>query len=154
MPEEQAVPESDPETEENTAPEAKEVATEEKALPFSNENKEEAGEKGFNLESAVKEIASAFPVGTRVIMTDPSAVKWELEGDQLRLLVKTEFNRRNLDTPEKRTGIEKRFEELFGRKVRVTVSGVQQEQRNARDLEELKKFDIVQDAAGAGGFKV
>ena len=144
MPEEQAVPESDPETEENTAPEAKEVATEEKALPFSNENKEEAGEKGFNLESAVKEIASAFPVGTRVIMTDSSAVKWELEGDQLRLLVKTEFNRRNLDTPEKRTGIEKRFEELFGRKVRVTVSGVQQEQRNARDLEELKKFDIVQ----------
>ena len=143
MPEEPPVPESAPEAVENAAPEAKTVPAEEEALPVSREDTKPV-EKGLDLESAVKEIASVFPIGTRVIMTDPSAVKWELEGDQLRLLVKTEFNRRNLDTPDKRTGIEKRFEELFGRKVRVTVSGVQQEQRNARDLEELKKFDIVQ----------
>ena len=42
------------------------------------------------------------------------------------------------------TGIEKRFEELFGRKVKVVVSGMQPELRNARDIEELKRFDIVQ----------
>ena len=141
MPEEPAVPDIPPQAERNDA--AEEKAMPEEDVPVSTEVLEEV-EREFNLESAVRDIASAFPMGTRVIMTDPTAVKWELEGDQLRLLVKTEFNRRNLDTQDKRIGIEKRFEELFGRKVRVVVSGLQQEQRNARDLEELKKFDIVQ----------
>ncbi len=130
-------------TEPAAEPEGKETTEEEKYLPVSVEAPA-AGGADFDLESAVKDIASAFPMGTRVIMTDPSAAKWELDGDFLRIAVKTEFNRKALDTPDKRTGIEKRFEELFGRKVKVVVSGMQPEQRNARDIEELKRFDIVQ----------
>ncbi len=124
-------------------PEEKEVTENEKDQPVGDDHSA-AGGKGFDLESAVKDIVASFPMGTRVIMTDPSAAKWALDGDFLRIAVKTEFNRKALDTPDKRTGIEKRFEELFGRKVRVVVSGMQPEQRNARDIEELKRFDIVQ----------
>ena len=77
-------------------------------------------------------------------MTDPNAVKWQLDGDILRILVKTEFNRKTLNTAERKAGIEKRFEELFGRKVRVVVSDMPEEKRTARDIEELRKFDIVE----------
>ena len=107
--------------------------------------KETTSEQGaFDIASAIKDIAAVFPMGTRVIMTDASAVKWQLDGDVLHAMVKTDFNRKALSAPDKKARIENRFEELYGRKIRVLVSEMPEEKRTARDIEELRKFDIVQ----------
>ena len=150
----QADAETEPVPAEEAAPAAMsdplpENVQKEKDIPAekAEDSKEEypaAEEKEFDLASAVKDIAAVFPIGPRVIMTDPNAVKWQLDGDILRILVKTEFNRKTLNTAERKAGIEKRFEELFGRKVRVVVSDMPEEKRMARDIEELRKFDIVE----------
>ncbi len=131
-------PEADPKE-----PEAEQMQPP-KEKPEDHGNVGDTADDKFDILSAVKEIAAVFPMGTRVIMTDPSAVRWELDGDLLRVMVKTDFNRKALGAPEKTSKIENRFEELFGRKVRVLVSEMPEEQHKARDIEELRKFDIVQ----------
>ena len=134
-PEEKKVHDQHPAEETASAEKFEEITAKAEAAPDDN---------NFDMASAVKDIAAVFPMGTRVIMTDPSAVKWDLEGDLLRVMVRTEFNRKALSAPDKKAKIENRFEQLFNRKVRVMVSEMPEEQHKVRDIEELRKFDIVE----------
>ena len=126
---------SDADKEETSSGKKEEESAPEKAPSEQN---------GLDIASAIRDIAAVFPMGTRVIMTDASAVKWQLEGDVLNAMVKTEFNRKALSAPDKKAKIENRFEELFDRKVRFMVSEMPEEKHTVRDIEELRKFDIVQ----------
>ena len=121
---------------------------EEKAESTVEEDPSDMGsapeEETFNIDSAVREIAAVFPMGTRVIMTDPSAVKWQLDGDLLHIMVKSEFNRKSLSASDKKAKIESRFEQLYNKKIRVIVSDMPEERHSVRDIGELRKFDIVE----------
>ena len=123
---------------------AEETASAEKLEEKTAKSEAAPDDNSFDMALAVKDIAAIFPMGTRVIMTDPSAVKWDLEGDLLRVMVRTEFNRKALSAPDKKAKIENRFEQLFNRKVRVMVTEMPEEQHKVRDIEELRKFDIVE----------
>ena len=131
---------NEPEVSDAVKEETSNVKKEEESAP----EKASSEQNGLDIASAIRDIAAVFPMGTRVIMTDASAVKWQLEGDVLNAMVKTEFNRKALSAPDKKAKIENRFEELFGRKVRFMVSEMPEEKHTVRDIEELRKFDIVQ----------
>lgn len=91
-------------------------------------------------EQMVRDLVSQFPIGTRVLLSDPEACKWEYVSDSLnvvvRITVKTEFNFKSIATDEKRKAISNRYKALYKRPCCVLVRLIQDDAEKKKEPEQ------------------
>ena len=80
----------------------------------------------------------------RVNVDDPAKLRGTLEGDTLRLEALPPFVYDSLKKPEILQLFSAEARRILGRELRVQLTELKPAQREVRDLEELRKFNLVE----------
>lgn len=84
-----------------------------------------------------------LPMDVRVSVDDPTRLRLRVNGNELLLEALSGFMTERLKKPEIRDVFSDAVKEVLGRTVTVRVTEMQQDQRNLRDINELRQFSEV-----------